>query len=369
MPALAPPRRLTVIGLLIAALSLPAATLAQTASSDPAEFDALAAVTLMNEVPADIRASCVPGDPAAAEGAVASAQCQHGDQLLLYLRFDDVASLETNYDLVVGMSSLTQDSGSSCAEGPFEGEYTTADGATGGRLVCQVGTQASTIAAWSDVERLALGLIEKPGAEDWAGLHAAWQAAQLVDATPAMGAPMSPEASSTPPVGSAPPADAAGTIHQWASDATASSQFGETGWSALRRPVRPTRRSTGTSPRPGRRPARMAGRPGWSWHTTGRRPLRGRRLGDVRQRLRDQRPGLGRRHQAGSHRGKGRTSRRSSSSASAPNSPRSTSPPTASASTSTPTWKAGTRSTPWPWSASCPRRPDAARAWRCVAAA
>ena len=142
-------------------------------------------------------------------------------------------------------------------------------GGVGGRLVCQVGAQASAIAAWTDVERLALGLVEKPGAEDWAGLHAAWQAAQLVDVTPAMGAPMSPEASSAPPAASsappaassAPPAavesavatreetetappgtlpepstgtatEPAGTMRQWASGATASSQFGETGWSA-----------------------------------------------------------------------------------------------------------------------------------------
>jgi hypothetical protein len=237
-------RRLAALGSFIVAIAIPATTLAQTATSDPGEFDALAAVILMNEVPADIRASCLPGGPATAEGAVASAQCQNGDQLLLYVRFDDVASLEAGYDLVFGMSGLTRDSGKSCAEGPFEGEYTTADGAVGGRLACQVGAQASAIAAWTDVERLALALVEKPGAEDWAGLHAAWQEAQLVDATPLMEEPVStqapsqPEGSAPPPVDGAPPstrpaADAGETLYQWASVATASSEYGNDSWGAV----------------------------------------------------------------------------------------------------------------------------------------
>jgi hypothetical protein len=232
--------------LVAAALCVPSAAYAQ--SDPPPEFDALAAVTLMNEVPEAIRASCVPAAPMA-EGAVATAQCQLGDQVLLYLRFADLASLESNYDLVMGMSGLAKDTGTSCADGAFEGVYTT-DGAPAGRLVCQVGTEVSTIAAWSDVERLALGVVEKPGADDWAGLHAAWQAAQLVDATPALGpvaseAPVSSAPASNAPVASMPAAAgstapspassgavAGESLYQWASEATASSQYGSTAWSA-----------------------------------------------------------------------------------------------------------------------------------------
>jgi hypothetical protein len=130
--------------------------------------------------------------------------------------------------------------------------------------------EASTIIGWTDDDRLVLALLEKPGAEDWAGLHAAWLAAQLVEATPALGQPMasaspaglpapsastaspaplatatlSRDASATTPPGSAPasgsaseasqaPAASAGaTLHQWAVAATASSQYSETGWSA-----------------------------------------------------------------------------------------------------------------------------------------
>ena len=72
----APALRSTVLIVALAALGLPATTLAQTSSSPPAELDPLAAVELMNEVPESIRASCMPTS-ATVSGALAATQCLH----------------------------------------------------------------------------------------------------------------------------------------------------------------------------------------------------------------------------------------------------------------------------------------------------
>ena len=88
-----------------------------------------------------------------------------------------------------------------------------------------------------------------PGDDDWTALSAAWQAAQLVEATPASGQPPSSEAPSVGPAESAsatatrvtdvsaapsagPESSPGAAFHQWASGATASSQYGSDTWSA-----------------------------------------------------------------------------------------------------------------------------------------
>jgi hypothetical protein len=248
MPPTASMRRIAAFGSLIAVIGIPTTTLAQAASQEPAELDALAAVALMNEVPSDIRASCMPSD-AVVDGAVASAQCLHEGGVVLYIRFADVPALQAGYDQVASLTGLAPDTGTACADGAFEGEYTDAAGTVPGRLACQTGPDGA-IAVWTDGDRIVLGLVQVPGSDDFAALESAWLAARLdADAAPASGTPesMSPTLPPAGPVSSAPapsspsatgpttaavPSLPAGTLNQWAISATASSEYGSDAWSA-----------------------------------------------------------------------------------------------------------------------------------------
>lgn len=248
MPRSASMRRFAAFGSFIAVIGIPAATLAQAASSDPAEFDALAAVTLMNEVPADIRASCMPSD-AVVDGAIASAQCLHEAGLVLYIRFADAPALQAGYDGVASLTGLAPDTGTACSAGAFEGEYTDATGATAGRLVCQIGPDGA-LAVWTDGDRLVLGLVQVADSDDFAALESAWLAARLdadtarpsgtpqatsptlPPAGPVTSAPAPSSPSATGPTTAAVPSLPPGTLTQWAISATASSQYGSDSWSA-----------------------------------------------------------------------------------------------------------------------------------------
>jgi hypothetical protein len=235
------------VGLILAALAGPSPVAGQSAPPS-GEAAALAFVELANEVPEAIRTSCMPAG-AAVDGAVASAQCLHQGGLVLYIRFADLAALQAGYDQVASLTGLAPATGTACSAGAFEGEYEDMAGAVAGRLVCQTGPDGA-IAVWTDGERLVLGVVQVPGSDDFAALESAWLAARL-DAgsaapagTPQAGAsapPATAVASAAVPGPSAPastpaaaqPSLPAGSLTQWASSATASSQYGADAWSAL----------------------------------------------------------------------------------------------------------------------------------------
>jgi hypothetical protein len=243
-----PHPRSATLGLVIAVLAGPPPVAGQSSPPPSGEAAALAAVTLMNEVPADIRASCMPSD-AVVDGAVASAQCLHEAGLVLYIRFADVPALQAGYDQVASLTGLAPDTGTACADGAFEGEYTDAAGAVPGRLACQTGPDGA-IAVWTDGDRIVLGLVQVPGSDDFAALESAWLAARLdadtarpsgtpqatsptlPPAGPVTSAPAPSSPSATGPTTAAVPSLPPGTLTQWAISATASSQYGSDAWSA-----------------------------------------------------------------------------------------------------------------------------------------
>jgi hypothetical protein len=197
---------------------------------------------LLSLVPEAIRASCAPAE-IEAEGAVAGAQCLHESGLIYYVRYVDLPTVEANYATIATMAGLTSDTGTDCAAAAFEGEYLAENGAVGGRLLCQVGQGASIIFAWTDVANLVIGVLEHPGADDWAGGHAAWELARLEPPSLDPAAPASLATDGPPSAPASPAADgtagasvlpAAGEpLQQWAVGATASSEYGADAWSAM----------------------------------------------------------------------------------------------------------------------------------------
>jgi hypothetical protein len=226
--------RLAAMGLAVAALAIPASALGQAETSDPGLEHALALTDLLNSVPPDIRTECMPFE-VGVPGSVVGAQClAGGGGIVLYARFADLGSLQAAYDQFGSVAGVAADSGTSCADGAFEGEYLDAGGTVAGRLLCQTSTDGPA-AIWTDDDQLVLGAIQATQASDFAALYDEWLVSQL--GTPSgspLGGPLaSPGAAPSSPAGSAPPVATVGaTIQQWASTATASSEYGSTGWSA-----------------------------------------------------------------------------------------------------------------------------------------
>jgi len=188
---------------------------------------ALAYVELMNAAPPGILETCMPasGDPPELEGIVATVQCLSDGAIVLYVRFVGEDDLEVAYDYFGSLTGLSPDTGSACRDGAFEGEYTAADGSPGGRLICQLGPDGP-MAMWTDPRAVVLGIVQVLGGEDFSALEEAWSSAQLASAEGAPATVASPTSEATESV--------AGTrLSQWATSATASSQYGSDPWSAM----------------------------------------------------------------------------------------------------------------------------------------
>jgi hypothetical protein len=230
-----PQRVRGVTALAIIAMLVPCPTAAQSPTPETdSEFDpVLATVELMNLAPVGILETCMPTS-ATVGGAIAAAQCLNGEGVVLYVRFADQGSLEAAYDLLAAPTGMDPDTGVACSDGAFEGEYTNADGSPAGRLLCLLGPDGP-MAMWTDPRHTVLGLVQQPPESGYPGLEEAWLAARLPDATTDAG----PAATDTAPADtdSEPaPSDAApaggATLDQWATSATASSQYGNDPWSA-----------------------------------------------------------------------------------------------------------------------------------------
>jgi hypothetical protein len=225
------------------ALSLPAAGQSPSTSADPGLDAALAAVELMNDVPAGIRETCGPST-APLDGVVASTTCSLPGPagVAIYVRFDGEASLQAGYDLIAAASNVAPDTGTSCGAGDFEGEFATADGPPGGRLLCVLAPEGLS-AIWTHPDRRILGLVQLLESTDYEVLEDAWQAARIDTASAmASAAPSAPPVVSSTASASAssaspslvPAASIApgASLTQWAVSATASSEYGAEGWSA-----------------------------------------------------------------------------------------------------------------------------------------
>ena len=143
-----PIRRSTVLIALLALMSAPGSTAAQSPASGNAGDDpALAAVELMNMVPAGVMETCIPYAPSLA-GQRAVAQCTLGADTVIYGSFEDLASLATAYTDLTSVVSIEGDA-TSCAEGPYSGAYRTADGVEAGLVTCTDG-DPGLLLAWAD---------------------------------------------------------------------------------------------------------------------------------------------------------------------------------------------------------------------------
>jgi hypothetical protein len=206
----------------------------------------------MNEVPVGIRETCGPST-VELEGVVASTNCLHGAGVAIYARFDNLPNLQAGYDFIAVATGVAPDSGTDCGEGPFEGDFTAADGSPAGRLLCVLAPEGLT-ALWIHSDRNILGVVQLLEGTDYQVLEDAWQAARVDAASPTASAVPSgpPVASSGPtsgppasgppasasPASAAPPASPAtslspgASLQQWAVSATASSEYGAEDWSA-----------------------------------------------------------------------------------------------------------------------------------------
>jgi hypothetical protein len=176
-------------------------------------------------------------------GSVTGVQClAGGGGIVLYARFADLSSLHAAYDQFGSIAGVAADTGTGCADGAFEGPYLDTEGAEAGRLLCQTSTEGPA-AIWTDDEQLVLGALQGTQGSDFATLHEEWLVAHQLEsptgspmgspvADPASPASMAPPASTAPVASGAPAAAAGATLQQWASAATASSQYGSTSWSA-----------------------------------------------------------------------------------------------------------------------------------------
>ena len=201
----------TRVGLLLAVSTLtashPVAGQSPSASADTGLDAALAAVELMNEVPVGIRETCGPST-VELEGVVASTNCLHGAGVAIYARFDSLPNLQAGYDFIAAATGVAPESGTDCGEGPFEGEFTAADGSAAGRLLCVLAPEGLT-ALWIHPDRSILGVVQLLEGTDYQVLEDAWQAARVDTASPtASAAPSSPPVVSSAPPASTPPASA-----------------------------------------------------------------------------------------------------------------------------------------------------------------
>ena len=220
------------IALAILVMLVPFSVAAQSSSpeADP-EVDAIrATLALMNMAPVGVLETCLPAS-ATVEGAIASAQCIYGDGVVLYVRFADQGSLQAAYDSLAAPTGMDADTGVACSDGAFEGEYTDASGAPAGRLFCLLGVDGP-MAMWTDAHHTVLGLVQQPPESGYAGLQDAWLAARLSDAAAETDTePLPTDAGQIDTDTEPGPTDAApaagATLDQWATGATASSQYGE----------------------------------------------------------------------------------------------------------------------------------------------
>jgi hypothetical protein len=190
--------------------------------SAPAGLDpALAAVELMNMPPTGVMETCAPGSPSM-DGQRAVVQCAFGDDVVVYASWIDPASLAAAYEGIAAAAGVV--GGSSCQEGPFEGAYLAADGIEAGRVVCQDSADGLLL-GWTDDRNLVLGFLLVAGGGGFAELHDHWLHVRL-DATSTGGASPSVVGASPEPV-----VPGAG-VRQWASSATASSEYSTDSWSA-----------------------------------------------------------------------------------------------------------------------------------------
>jgi hypothetical protein len=257
MPRRAIAEAVVVLTLLLA--GAPSAATAQPATAAPPGpelGDVLDAVAMMNRVPIGIRETCRPTDTFL-DGMTTAVECEVEGGLVFYSRFTDAATASAAYDALVASSGLTPGSGPGCGSGASESAYDDADGTADGRLLCHL-TNGAYISVWTDAHEPILAGILLGTDAGFPTLAAIWERARLLpmdgSAGPvASGAPeagASPAASAAPspmvtaaPSGSAnpdsseppmpSPATASGeTLVQWASSATASSEYGADAWSA-----------------------------------------------------------------------------------------------------------------------------------------
>jgi len=238
-------RRGTALIALLALMSIPGGVVAQSpGSGGDAPDPALAAVDLMNSVPAGVMETCAPYAPTLA-GQLAVAQCTVGADTVLYASFEDLTSLNAAYEGIISSVTVEGDA-SSCAEGPFKGRYDTPDGTEGGMVLCQRGDPALLL-AWTDAANNVMGVLALADGLDYRVLHEQWLrvrldapsiAAASPSATKAPGFGAAPAASAAPAAATAPagattaPGASVDEIVQWATAAVASSQYGSDPWSA-----------------------------------------------------------------------------------------------------------------------------------------
>jgi hypothetical protein len=138
--------------------------------------------------------------------------------------------VDSAYEALRVAAGSEPDSGPGCAAGASEAPYGDEDGTADGRILCHL-TNGAYIGVWTHADEPILAGIILDSDAGFETLETAWEGARLLDAETA-----SMPAGSSAPVASAStaPADAtAGEVMlQWASSATASSQYGPDSWSA-----------------------------------------------------------------------------------------------------------------------------------------
>ncbi len=236
-----PVRRSTVFIALLALMGVPSGAIAQSPSPDEG-FDAtLAAVELMNKVPAGVMETCVPGSPSL-EGQYAVAQCRLGADTVIYASFRDVASMAAAYDSITAGVSI-EGGGTSCADGPFEGTYRAVDGAEAGMVICQAG-DPSLLLAWTDVRNAVVGLLALADEPDFGVLHERWLRVRLDAPATAAASPSAAIPPGSPPA----PSGSAGGMTLWPASAVASSEYSSGDWSASQATGVPDTTSYGDHP-------------------------------------------------------------------------------------------------------------------------
>jgi hypothetical protein len=206
----------------------------------------LAAVELMNRVPVGIRETCRPTDPFI-DGMDIAIECSVDDGLVFYSRFVDRATVDAAYGSLRDSSGTGPDAGDGCAAGASESVFGNEDGTGGGRLLCHF-TNGAYIAVWTPADEPILAGILLDSDTGFEALAATWEGARLssgsgepVGSSAPVGS-RSPVGSAAPIASSAPvasastaPADATEgeVMLQWASSASASSEYGSDAWGAI----------------------------------------------------------------------------------------------------------------------------------------
>ncbi len=223
-------RRSTVLIAMLALVSSPGGVMAQSPSPDDGLDAALAAVELMNKVPASVMATCVPGSPSL-EGQDAVAQCHLGADTVIYASFRDVASMAAAYEGITAGVSI-EGVAASCADGAFAGTYRAVDGVAAGKVICQVG-DPNLLLAWTDDRNFVVGVLALADETDFGVLHERWLRVRLdapatAAASPSAASPSAGIQSGSPPA----PRGSAGGVALWAVSAVASSEYSSGDWSA-----------------------------------------------------------------------------------------------------------------------------------------